>query len=128
MTIEEELQGLGPLKNAAAVIVDYVCAGARQSRSKFQKYGYEWTLEPDAWINLNFIYIRKYRIYLSLGSPPAKLNLAQGLEIKHGKYPSWSKITISDVMQLPSALRCVEEAYYISSNKHRSRYGKPQRT
>jgi hypothetical protein len=128
-TIEEELQRLGSLKNVAAAIVDYVMVGASRSKSEFHRYGYEWTLEPDDWINLNFIYTRRrYKhIHVSLGVPPATLASSPELEVKKGKWPSWSKITIASVLQLPAAMRYIDTAYYESKNKFRTKNGKPER-
>jgi hypothetical protein len=129
ITVEEELQRLGPLRHVADVIVDYVVAQAHQSKSKFQRYGYEWTLEPDNWINLNFIYGRSKsnHIHVSLGVPPATLASLRGLEVKKGKWPSWSKITVASVLQLPAALHCIETAFYESKNKFRRKNGKPEK-
>jgi hypothetical protein len=129
ITVEEELQRLGPLKHVAAAIVDYVTASAHQSKSEFHRYGYEWTLGPDNWINLNFIYGRGQHkhIHVSLGVPAAMLPSVQGLEIKKGKWPRWSRITLASVLQLPAAFQCIETAYYESKNKFRSKNGKPER-
>jgi hypothetical protein len=126
-TIDEEIQCLGPLKNVAAAIVDYVAVGARQSKSEFHRYGYEWTLEPDPWINLHFVYVRKYRIHISLGVYPTTVDGVEGLDIKPGRFPSWSKITISSALQLPAAMRCIETAYYFADNRYRTKNGKPKR-
>jgi hypothetical protein len=127
-SIEEEIQQLGPLENVAAAIVDYVTAGARCTASSFCRYGYEWTLEPDNWINLKFSCTRRgcYRIHASLGVSPTRLGPVLGLEIKKGRWQNWSRITISNVMQLPAAFRCIEKAYYESKNKYRNKHGKPQ--
>jgi len=127
MRIEDEIQKLGPLKNVAAAIVDYAQAGAKLSKSEFHCYSGEWTLEPDDWINLKFVYTNKYRIHVSLGVYPTTLDSIECLEIKPGRLPNWSKISIENVLQLPEVMNCLETAYYISDNGYRSKNGKSER-
>jgi hypothetical protein len=126
ITIDDEIERLGPLKNAAAAIVDYAKEGARQSKSEFRCYSSEWTLEPDNWIHLKLTHLRKQRIHISLGVCPVFLDKVQGLEIKPGRWPSLSKISIESPLQIPAALRCLEKAYYTSNNSYRRRHGKPK--
>lgn len=126
MSIEEEIKRLGALESAAAAIVDYVRAGAHQSKSEFSLSSGEWTLNPDNWISLKFTYLRKVRIQVSLGVFPENLEHVKDLEIKPGRFRRWSKLTIASIIQLPAAMRCIEEAYFMAENSYRSRNGKPR--
>jgi hypothetical protein len=125
MMIDEEVQKMGPLRNTAAAIVDFVGEAARLTNSEFRCHGYEWTLEPDNWINLRFS-ARKKHIHISLGVWPDTLEDIDGLEVKPGKYPQWCKITISRALELPQAMRCIEFAYYAAGNRYRNANGKPK--
>src|SRR5580704_8261387 len=125
MKIQEEIEMLGSLKNVAAAMVDCVACMAKSSKSEFNRYGYEWTLEPDNWINLHFIYCRKNCIHISLGMPASKFGNVPSLKIKPGRFAAWSRITLESARQLPVAMRCVETAYYVSNNRYRNEHGKP---
>jgi len=131
MTIDEEIKRLGPLEIVGAAIVDYVKAGAGwgKSTSQFQHYSQGWTMEPDNWINLCFVHTRKHRIHVSLGVYTTTLEPMQdGLMVKQGQRPTWSRITIDNRMQLPAALLYIERAYYKSDNGYRTKIGtKPDR-
>jgi hypothetical protein len=126
MTIEEEINRLGPLQKIAAVIIEYAKEGAKRSGSAFVMHGEEWTLEPDNWINLKFIYIRKFRIQVSLQIYPSTIGPVEGLDVKQGRFASWSKIAIENVLQLPAAFSCIDSTYYLASNSYRRRHGKPK--
>jgi hypothetical protein len=127
MSIDEEIKHLGPLECVGAAIVEYVRAGAEWGKitSEFRHYSRGWTLEPDNWINLCFVHTRKYRIHVTLGVWPEVLeDMKQRLRVKKTKPPTWSRITIDDVMQLPAALIYIEGAYYASDNGYRTSVGK----
>ena len=125
ITIDTEIAQMGPLRSTAAALVDYIRAHAQQS--VFNRYSGEWTLEPDNWINIHFVFRRRYRIHVSLGVFPSQLESQPDLKIKNGRYPNWSKISIETIRQLPSVCRCIETAYYDSHNTYRKRHGKPKR-
>jgi len=91
--IEEEVEKMGPLRNVAAAMVDYVKAGARASESRFNHYT-EWTLEPDNWINIKFSRIRTHAIHVTLGVYDATLEEVKDITVSKGRRPQWSKLTI----------------------------------
>jgi hypothetical protein len=128
VTVDEEIKRMGPLQKAAAAIVEYAQEGAKSSGSEFIMYGQEWTLEPDNWINLKFSYVRRFRIHVSLQIYPTTIGPVEGIDIKQGRFASWSRITIENVFQLPAAFSCIESTYYLASNRYRKQHGKPKRT
>lgn len=129
MNIFDEVSQLGNLETIARAIIDFVTV--RSANSKFIKTtSGEWTLEPDNWIALKFTYRRKKVIHVSLGVYTSTIDLAgerAGIEIKKGRYPSWSKITISSRSELPDALDILGVAYRKSDNTHRQWYGHPRK-
>jgi hypothetical protein len=66
MKIEDEIEGLGPLKHPAFTIVEFVRAGA-SGKGQFQLTSGEWTWRLDNWINIRFVRQRKKAIHVSLG-------------------------------------------------------------
>jgi hypothetical protein len=125
-SIDQEIELMRSLKTTAAAIVDYVRAHGKESKFELSNSG-EWTFNPDNWINIKFIHKNKTRIHVSLGVFPLTLDAQPDLEIKNGRFPNWSKISIDTVKQLPSVCRCIETAYYVSDNSYRSEHGKPKR-
>jgi hypothetical protein len=127
--ILDEVALMGPLESSARAIIDFVTV--RSSKSKFDLTSSgEWALYPDNWIALKFTHIRKYAIHISLGVFPTTIEdegRRLGIEIKNGRYPNWSKISIYRDSELSHALEILEVAYQNSDNKHRHWYGKPKK-
>jgi len=122
--IEDEIAKMGYLKNTAGAIVDYVRAVSRGS--DFQHYN-EWTLEPDNWILLRFSYTSTKTVAITMGVPLERLPDTTGIKADTGHWRNRSRLYLKRAGQLPGAFRCIEYAYYYSSNKYRKRHGFPEK-
>lgn len=131
MTIPLDLliEGMGPLRNTAATLVDYVYAHATESR--FREYSErsrcKYALKPDNWINIQLAWQGWRHIDIFLNVSPSILQPQPQLKITRGRSSQWSSISIDSVRQLPSVCRCIEIAYYHSKNAYREKHGSPKR-
>jgi hypothetical protein len=127
MTIGEEVARMGRLQNVAGAIVDYVRAISVPSKGIFEYGSGEWTLKPDNWINLKFAYQRVYKVTVSLGVYTTTLDPVPGINLKPGRFGTWTKFQIESSGQLASAMKLIEDAFYSSDNGYRRMNGWPPR-
>ena len=126
--IYHEAEKLGPLRGTALAVVDYVYSFVSPDEDinapYFEKKT-DWVLKPDNWIALTFGGRGGYAIHVSVGMPT--LSARTELNLRPGRFPDWTKFTITSPQQLPSAMLYLEEAYYGADSRHRRLHGKPKR-
>lgn len=126
LKMQEEMGRLGHLKNAAEAIVDYVRTVSPESDFKPCDEFYAWKLEPDTWIHLSFSFTYP-TVRVSLAVKLETLPDHVGLKAELGRRVNWSRLYLKSAKQLPVAFKCIEYAYYHSSNKYRKGHGFPEK-
>lgn len=112
---------MGDLQHASGSVVDFVyklasgCCFVLSSRC-------EWVLRPHNWIALHFSYGRcQKRLHVSMDIYPDNLDNLPGPEIKPGRYPSWSRVTIDSITDLLPVMQHIVAAHRISACAPRTR-------
>jgi hypothetical protein len=127
LEMQQQMDRLRDLKNAAAAIVDYVRTVSPKSDFKPCARFYDWKLEPDTWIHLSFP-VKYPGLTISLAVDLETLETFvkslpdhTGLKVVRGRRYNWSRLYLKSARQLPVAFMCIEYAYDRSSNEYRKR-------
>ena len=112
---------MGDLQHVAGAVVDF--AYALSSGCCFVESGRcEWILRPHNWIALHFSYgHHQKRLHVSMDYWPGNLDALPGPEIKQGRYPSWSKVTIKSITDLLPVMQHIVAAHGVSACAPRSK-------
>jgi len=120
----------GSLRGAALAMIDYVYSFsdpfAEEDAAYFEEKT-EWVLAPDPWVALQFTHDRKYVVHVSVGVAGLACRRTD-LPIKNGRFPNWTRFSLTSPQQLPAAMLYLEEAYAESENGYRKYHGRPKKS
>jgi len=126
--IVAEAEICGPLRGVALAMIDYAYSFGDlrdDVNAPYFEAKTEWILFPDPWLALKFTHQRKYAIHVSVGV--RALRERPDLPTACGRFPSWTRFSLTSPQQLPTAMQYLEEAYYESESMYRDHHGKPKR-